>query len=309
VLPILHLNGYKIANPTVLARIPERELVSLFEGCGWRPMLVRSELDEPPAHAHQRFAAALDEALDDIRTFQEAARDGRGTTRPQWPMIVLRARRERSGFARVRPDGDGWELRTRDGRVTRFDAAERPLAVVDPFGNSIDYVWSEGALVETLAPMGVFVGGNWPDRNGTAQRPDPLLPLLDTDDRVTKGRYLLQACCAQPGVRHLQEARIRGNQPVVDLIARLRDELVRPVTYALADPATADQNRLMNAAKDSTSPAGPSRGALRLASIPAAITPGIRVSRAMKVIQMTTDSVPWWAATLAAIMVLESAVL
>src|SRR5579859_3828619 len=90
VLPILHLNGYKIANPTVLARIPERELLSLFEGYGWRPLIVSSELGEPPAHAHQRFAAALDEALDDIRSFQEAARKGGSPTRPQWPMIVLR---------------------------------------------------------------------------------------------------------------------------------------------------------------------------------------------------------------------------
>src|SRR3982751_6833420 len=62
VLPILHLNGYKIANPTVLARIPEPELLALFEGYGWRPLIVTSELDEPPADAHQRFAAALDEA-------------------------------------------------------------------------------------------------------------------------------------------------------------------------------------------------------------------------------------------------------
>src|SRR6476469_7085677 len=76
VLPILHLNGYKIANPTVLARIPERELVSLFEGYGWRPLIVTSELDEAPADAHARFAAALDEALDDIRSFQDAARSG-----------------------------------------------------------------------------------------------------------------------------------------------------------------------------------------------------------------------------------------
>ena len=57
VLPILHLNGYKIANPTVLARIPEHELLSLFEGYGWRPLHRRGELDEPPADAHQRFAA------------------------------------------------------------------------------------------------------------------------------------------------------------------------------------------------------------------------------------------------------------
>src|SRR5947208_13770827 len=63
VLPILHLNGYKIANPTVLARIPEDELVSLFEGYGYRPLVVSG--DEPEA-AHQELAAALDDALDDI---------------------------------------------------------------------------------------------------------------------------------------------------------------------------------------------------------------------------------------------------
>ena len=90
VLPVLHLNGYKIANPTVLARIPERELVALFEGYGWRPSIVSCELDEPPADAHPRFAAALDEALDDIRSFHDAARSGRPSKRPQWPMLILR---------------------------------------------------------------------------------------------------------------------------------------------------------------------------------------------------------------------------
>jgi xylulose-5-phosphate/fructose-6-phosphate phosphoketolase len=90
VLPVLHLNGYKIASPTVLARIPERELVSLFEGYGWRPLIVTSELDEPPADAHARFAVALDEALDDIRSFQDAARAGVTSERPRWPMLMLR---------------------------------------------------------------------------------------------------------------------------------------------------------------------------------------------------------------------------
>src|SRR5881394_330285 len=63
VLPFLHLNGYKIANPTVLARIPERELVSFLEGCGWRPLIVAG--DEPEV-VHQALAAALDEALGEI---------------------------------------------------------------------------------------------------------------------------------------------------------------------------------------------------------------------------------------------------
>src|SRR5438105_1468247 len=91
VLPVLHLNGYKIANPTVLARIPERELRSLFEGYGWRPSIVTAELDEPPLEAHWRFAVALDEALDEIRAIQDAARSGSSTERPRWPMLVLRS--------------------------------------------------------------------------------------------------------------------------------------------------------------------------------------------------------------------------
>ena len=86
VLPVLHLNGYKIANPTVLARIPETELVSLLEGYGWRPILVTG--DEPEL-VHQAFAAALDEALDEIRELQRAAREDGATARPQWPMLVL----------------------------------------------------------------------------------------------------------------------------------------------------------------------------------------------------------------------------
>ena len=78
VLPILHLNGYKIANPTVLARIPEHELRALFEGYGWRPLLVNVGLDDPAADAHHRFAAVLDEALDDIRAIQRV-----GARRPR----------------------------------------------------------------------------------------------------------------------------------------------------------------------------------------------------------------------------------
>src|SRR5215831_14900244 len=87
VLPILHLNGYKIANPTVLARIPETELMSFLEGCGWRPLLVAGD---EPAPVHQAFAGALDEALDQIAEIQRAARNDGHETRPQWPMIVLR---------------------------------------------------------------------------------------------------------------------------------------------------------------------------------------------------------------------------
>src|SRR6266542_3360486 len=87
VLPILHLNGYKIANPTVLARIPEAELVALFEGYGYRPLFVSG--DEPEA-VHQQLAAALDESLDEIARIQHAARADGETRRPQWTMLILR---------------------------------------------------------------------------------------------------------------------------------------------------------------------------------------------------------------------------
>jgi xylulose-5-phosphate/fructose-6-phosphate phosphoketolase len=120
VLPILHLNGYKIANPTVLARIPEHELASLLEGYGHHPIVVSGGFDgEPPSAVHERLAAALDEALEEIAAIQRAARTGgshiaragaggadaaaggadtgagmgraaRANGRPRWPMLVLR---------------------------------------------------------------------------------------------------------------------------------------------------------------------------------------------------------------------------
>ena len=87
VLPILHLNGYKIANPTVLARISSEELDSLLRGYGHSPIFVEGS---DPEVMHQKMAAALDEAFARIRAIQEAARKGGSAERPLWPMIVLR---------------------------------------------------------------------------------------------------------------------------------------------------------------------------------------------------------------------------
>jgi xylulose-5-phosphate/fructose-6-phosphate phosphoketolase len=87
VLPILHLNGYKIANPTVLARIGEDELTALLTGYGYLPFLVGGD---DPATVHQQLAATLDEVFDRIAAIQSAHREGRAVDRPQWPMIVLR---------------------------------------------------------------------------------------------------------------------------------------------------------------------------------------------------------------------------
>ncbi len=87
VLPILHLNGYKIANPTLLARISEDELRNLFKGYGYQPYFVEGS---DPAIVHQSMAATLDRAMDEIRDFQEQARASVEVTRPRWPMIILR---------------------------------------------------------------------------------------------------------------------------------------------------------------------------------------------------------------------------
>jgi xylulose-5-phosphate/fructose-6-phosphate phosphoketolase len=88
VLPILHLNGYKIANPTVLARIPAAELHALMTGYGYDPIEVSGS---DPDIMHQAMAAAMDRAFDAIGSIQHAARDGGNNERPRWPMIILRS--------------------------------------------------------------------------------------------------------------------------------------------------------------------------------------------------------------------------
>jgi xylulose-5-phosphate/fructose-6-phosphate phosphoketolase len=86
VLPILHLNGYKISNPTVLARISHQELDSLLRGCGWIPFFVEGHEPEP---MHRAMASTLDTVVEQIRQIQSAAREHGNCARPAWPMIVL----------------------------------------------------------------------------------------------------------------------------------------------------------------------------------------------------------------------------
>jgi xylulose-5-phosphate/fructose-6-phosphate phosphoketolase len=88
VLPILHLNGFKISNPTVLARIEGEELEQFLRGCGWAPRFVEGD---DPELMHECMAAAMDSAIEEIRRIQSTARDKHDPSRPRWPMIVLRS--------------------------------------------------------------------------------------------------------------------------------------------------------------------------------------------------------------------------
>jgi hypothetical protein len=88
VLPILHLNGFKISNPTILARIEPDELEQFFRGCGWTPYFVEGD---DPETMHELMAATMEKAIEDIRRIQTNARNKSDTTRPRWPMIVLKS--------------------------------------------------------------------------------------------------------------------------------------------------------------------------------------------------------------------------
>ena len=88
VLPILHLNGFKISNPTILARVEPEELEQFLRGCGWTPYFVEGS---DPEKMHQLMAATMEKAIEQIRDIQHNARENHDTTRPRWPMIVMRS--------------------------------------------------------------------------------------------------------------------------------------------------------------------------------------------------------------------------
>ncbi len=121
VLPILHLNGYKIANPTILARIEPQELDQFLRGCGWAPRYVEGG---DPARMHQAMASALDAAVEEIRSAQAAARQKGATARPRWPMIVLRSPKGWTGPKAV--DGVKVEGSFHSHQVPLSDPAAHP---------------------------------------------------------------------------------------------------------------------------------------------------------------------------------------
>jgi xylulose-5-phosphate/fructose-6-phosphate phosphoketolase len=169
VLPVLHLNGYKIANPTVLARIPEDELRALLEGYGYAPRFVSGH--EPEA-MHHAMAAAVDASLDEIRAAQDAARAGGAAGRPRWPMIVLRSPKGWTGPAEV--DGVPVEGTWRSHQVPLSGLAQapehvamlerwlrsyRPEELFDADGHPVD------EILEQVPPPALRMGAS-PHANG-----------------------------------------------------------------------------------------------------------------------------------------------
>jgi xylulose-5-phosphate/fructose-6-phosphate phosphoketolase len=121
VLPILHLNGYKIANPTVLARIPREELEELMRGYGWEPYFV---VGDDPAAMHALMASTLDQVITNIQSIQRIAREHGVTARPRWPMIVLQTPKGWTGPKMV--DGQQVEGTFRSHQVPLSNTAANP---------------------------------------------------------------------------------------------------------------------------------------------------------------------------------------
>jgi xylulose-5-phosphate/fructose-6-phosphate phosphoketolase len=179
VLPILHLNGYKIANPTVLARIPRAELESLFLGYGYQPHFV--EGDEPEI-MHQQMAATLDAVISEIRAIQHGARAGGIIERPRWPMIILKTPKGWTGPKEV--DGQKTEGSWRSHQVPFGELAEKPahLALLEQWLKSYrpEELFDErGAFrpeLAALAPKGTRRMGASPHANGGLLLRDLRLP-------------------------------------------------------------------------------------------------------------------------------------
>jgi xylulose-5-phosphate/fructose-6-phosphate phosphoketolase len=227
VLPILHLNGYKIANPTVLARIPERELVALMEGYGYRPILVTGGFDgEAPITVHERFAAGLDEALDGIA-------EVKGGSGGKWPMIVLRTPKGWTGPKEI--DGKPVENTWRSHQVPIVDPRQNPehLAQLEEWMRSYrpeELFTADGVplpeLLE-LPPAGDKRMSASPHANGGSLLRDLMLP--DFRD------YAVEV--DEPGTTFSEATRVLG--------AFLRDVTGRnPSNFRIFGPDETASNRL-----------------------------------------------------------------
>jgi xylulose-5-phosphate/fructose-6-phosphate phosphoketolase len=203
VLPILHLNGFKIANPTLLARIPREELEQLLRGYGWAPLFVEGE---EPGPMHEAMAAALDTAIEQIRAFQQEARAHGGRSRPRWPMIVLASPKGWTGPKTI--DGKKIEGSFRSHQVPLSDPAVHPehLAQLEEWLRSYrpeELFDEEGRLkpeLAELAPQGERRMGANPRANGGLLLRDLEMP----DYRA----YAVEV--EKPGVRGIGDTHVLG---------------------------------------------------------------------------------------------------
>ncbi|MCX5043161.1 phosphoketolase family protein [Aldersonia sp. NBC_00410] len=181
VLPILHLNGYKIANPTVLARIPNDELASLMVGYGHKPHFFVVEEGDDPADCHRRFAELLDEVLNEIADIKARAADG-DDSRPQWPMIVFRTPKGWTGPAQI--DGKKTTGSWRAHQVPLANARDTPehLQVLADWlaSYNVEELFDEDgrlhADIASLAPAGELRMSDNPHGNGGLLLKDLRLP-------------------------------------------------------------------------------------------------------------------------------------
>lgn len=204
VLPILHLNGYKIANPTILARISREELDQLFQGYGYQPYIVEGE---DPLTMHQLMAGTLDQVLAEIRSIQTRARLDGVTQYPRWPMIILRTPKGWTGPATV--DGLKTEGSWRSHQVPLSELAKKPehIQQLEAWLRSYrpeELFDTQGRLVEplqTLAPLGNRRMGANPHANGGSLMKQLRMP----DFR----KYAVEI--VQPGQIEAESTRIMGS--------------------------------------------------------------------------------------------------
>jgi xylulose-5-phosphate/fructose-6-phosphate phosphoketolase len=230
VLPVLHLNGYKIAAPTVLARIPEHELRSLLEGYGYAPRFVEGS---EPAEMHQKMAAALEDVTAEIAAIQRRARTEGHRERPRWPMIVLRTPKGWTGPAVV--DGLPAEGSFRSHQVPLADLASKPehLAQLEAWMRSYrpDELFDEGGALRpelaACAPEGERRMGANPHANGGL-----LLRALEMPDFRD---YAVEV--SRPGTGASEATRVLGGF--------LRDVLrSNPDSFRIMGPDETASNRL-----------------------------------------------------------------
>jgi xylulose-5-phosphate/fructose-6-phosphate phosphoketolase len=229
VVPILALNGYKIANPTVLDRIPERELISLFEGYGYRPYIVAGD---DPMTVHRLMAETMDTVLDELAEIKDAAGSA-GATRPAWPMIILRTPKGWTGPKEVdgHPTEGSWrshqvplaDVRGDPAHLAQLDAwlrSYRPDELFDADGRPRDEILG-------FTPTGDRRISASPHANGGRLLRDLRLP--DFRDYAVR--------VEAPGARSSEATRVLGTW--------LRDVIRdNPTTFRLFGPDETASNRL-----------------------------------------------------------------